>query len=258
MSLQAATTGMSNNINNNNNSTLPPSIPLYSHPVSQMVSYDSSYNPAMFTAVNNNSNLINHSVAQNASLPLPIGISLASMSNSPLNHILPNLPSPPPPPLPSQAQQQQQLHHRQHPQIVTAAVNTTANVNSSNPNNTGFAGPFYTLLPPTSANTASVVSNMVVQSVPTVTGGSVSMTNTLPSPLLKQPQPPASLSASAPTVAPPLQVNETKISVGNATFAALHSNKPPKFSCIMLSGLPSTGKTTIGRALVQMLRKDGK
>ncbi|TPP49201.1 AAA domain family protein [Leishmania donovani] len=45
--------------------------------------------------------------------------------------------------------------------------------------------------------------------------------------------------------------------VGNATLAALNSKEPPKFSCVLLSGIPAVGKTTLGRELVNSLKTDG-
>ncbi|EKF37653.1 hypothetical protein MOQ_002151 [Trypanosoma cruzi marinkellei] len=49
----------------------------------------------------------------------------------------------------------------------------------------------------------------------------------------------------------------TRVSVGNASLAALVSKEPPKFSCVLLSGVPAVGKTTMGRELVNELRRDG-
>eukprot|EP00742_Colponemidia_sp_Colp-10_P012474 GILJ01014021.1.p1 GENE.GILJ01014021.1~~GILJ01014021.1.p1 ORF type:complete len:997 (+),score=200.50 GILJ01014021.1:2-2992(+) len=46
------------------------------------------------------------------------------------------------------------------------------------------------------------------------------------------------------------------VSVGNASLAALRSNAPAKFACVILIGLPSSGKTTVGRQLVRELSED--
>ena len=43
------------------------------------------------------------------------------------------------------------------------------------------------------------------------------------------------------------------ISVGNATFQAYTSKEPPKFACVLVIGLPSSGKTTVARQLVSEL-----
>ncbi|EAN76489.1 hypothetical protein, conserved [Trypanosoma brucei brucei TREU927] len=56
------------------------------------------------------------------------------------------------------------------------------------------------------------------------------------------------LSASSPSA---------KIIVGNASLAAHVSNDPPKFSCVLLSGISAVGKTTMGRELVNELQADG-
>eukprot|EP00796_Vickermania_ingenoplastis_P010739 gene10739-7468_t len=47
------------------------------------------------------------------------------------------------------------------------------------------------------------------------------------------------------------------VNVGNAALAALESKLPPKFSCVLLTGLPATGKTSVGRKVVQSLVADG-
>ncbi|KAG8342940.1 hypothetical protein ERJ75_000257400 [Trypanosoma vivax] len=47
------------------------------------------------------------------------------------------------------------------------------------------------------------------------------------------------------------------VSVGNASLAALVSKEPPKFSCVLLSGISAVGKTELGRALVEELQSDG-
>lgn len=47
------------------------------------------------------------------------------------------------------------------------------------------------------------------------------------------------------------------VMVGNASLAALRSKEPPKFSCVLLVGPPSSGKTTIGREAVASLSVDG-
>eukprot|EP01084_Bolivina_argentea_P188629 324666_1 len=46
------------------------------------------------------------------------------------------------------------------------------------------------------------------------------------------------------------------VSVGNASLTALRSNQPPKFACILVVGITGTGKTTIGRQLVNELNED--
>eukprot|EP00658_Telonema_sp_P-2_P079919 TRINITY_DN7860_c0_g1_i2.p1 TRINITY_DN7860_c0_g1~~TRINITY_DN7860_c0_g1_i2.p1 ORF type:complete len:1101 (-),score=337.73 TRINITY_DN7860_c0_g1_i2:1458-4724(-) len=46
------------------------------------------------------------------------------------------------------------------------------------------------------------------------------------------------------------------ISVGNATFQAYTSKEPPKFACVLVIGLPSSGKTTVARQLVSELVED--
>lgn len=48
-----------------------------------------------------------------------------------------------------------------------------------------------------------------------------------------------------------------RVSVGNASLAALNSKEPPKFSCVLLSGVTAVGKTTVGRELVNSLKTDG-
>ncbi|ORC91203.1 uncharacterized protein TM35_000062080 [Trypanosoma theileri] len=53
------------------------------------------------------------------------------------------------------------------------------------------------------------------------------------------------------------QPQGVRVSVGNATLAALVSKEPPKFSCVLLSGIPGVGKTTMGRELVSELKRDG-
>lgn len=46
------------------------------------------------------------------------------------------------------------------------------------------------------------------------------------------------------------------VNVGNASLAALRSNVPPKFCCILLIGIPGVGKTTVGRDVVASLQDD--
>lgn len=46
------------------------------------------------------------------------------------------------------------------------------------------------------------------------------------------------------------------VNVGNASLAALRSKEPPKFVCVLLVGLPSSGKTVIGRDVVASLNSD--
>nr|CCC92733.1 unnamed protein product [Trypanosoma congolense IL3000] len=72
-----------------------------------------------------------------------------------------------------------------------------------------------------------------------------SVTSSQPS-LMKQEQ-------SAPLSPSP----NARVTVGNALLAAQMWNEPPKFSCVLLSGIPAVGKTTMGRELVNELREDG-
>ncbi|CAG9567111.1 conserved hypothetical protein [Leishmania major strain Friedlin] len=60
-----------------------------------------------------------------------------------------------------------------------------------------------------------------------------------------------------PPPPPPTVAANARVSVGNATLAALNSKEPPKFSCVLLSGIPAVGKTTLGRELVNSLKTDG-
>jgi adenylate kinase family enzyme len=46
------------------------------------------------------------------------------------------------------------------------------------------------------------------------------------------------------------------VNVGNASLAALRSNVPPKFCCVLLVGVPGVGKTTVGRDVVAGLQED--
>ncbi|KAG5488120.1 hypothetical protein LSCM1_08186 [Leishmania martiniquensis] len=60
-----------------------------------------------------------------------------------------------------------------------------------------------------------------------------------------------------PPPLPPSASANARVSVGNAMLAALNSKEPPKFSCVLLSGIPAVGKTTLGRELVNSLKTDG-
>lgn len=73
---------------------------------------------------------------------------------------------------------------------------------------------------------------------------------------MQKPPPPMSMTTAPPVMSPSVAAT-AKVSVGNATLVALNSKEPPKFSCVLLSGIPAVGKTTIGRSLVNSLKTDG-
>ncbi|CAD2221194.1 hypothetical protein AGDE_14439 [Angomonas deanei] len=69
--------------------------------------------------------------------------------------------------------------------------------------------------------------------------------------------PPPHVSHSSLASASSGQPEMPRVSVGNAALAAVRSKEPPKFSCVLLSGIPAVGKTTLGRDLVNSLKEDG-
>lgn len=74
--------------------------------------------------------------------------------------------------------------------------------------------------------------------------------------MMPPPPPPPPMPLPLP-LPPPTVAANARVSVGNATLAALNSKEPPKFSCVLLSGIPAVGKTTLGRELVNSLKTDG-
>ncbi|CAJ1015676.1 hypothetical protein Q4I30_000723 [Leishmania utingensis] len=86
---------------------------------------------------------------------------------------------------------------------------------------------------------------------------SMSMPPQPPPPMMMMNHNVGSMMPPLPMPLPPSVSANARVSVGNATLAALNSNKPPKFSCVLLSGIPAVGKTTLGRELVNSLKTDG-
>ncbi|KAG5508666.1 hypothetical protein JIQ42_08454 [Leishmania sp. Namibia] len=116
----------------------------------------------------------------------------------------------------------------------------TSGVNSSHGMSNNTQNHISTCMPPTASGSASM-------SMPHQQSPPMMMMNHSGGAMMPPPPPPPPPSASA----------NARVSVGNAVLAALNSKEPPKFSCVLLSGIPAVGKTTLGRELVNSLKTDG-
>ncbi|KPA73707.1 hypothetical protein ABB37_09628, partial [Leptomonas pyrrhocoris] len=211
---------------------------------------------------NANAQLRPPSHGQTPMLPQPQQHQQQQQHTHPLPGMMPGMPPPPgmmayfqPPPgmmppgmmpgpmmAPPSMQQQQQLQFQQQQlQFQQQQQQRSNTVNNSVPRQ-----PSLTVPMPGCGNSLSASGIMLPPPPPVSNAAAAAAVTAAPG-----------TTAAAVATAAASGATQARISVGNATLAALNSKEPPKFSCVLLSGIPAVGKTTLGRELVNSLKTDG-